>query len=128
MERTTIWVTWDREGMHRYPAAPEEVAFLRHPHRHIFKFRAEIEVFHDDRDIEFFIMKKDLQENVWPLQVEFDYKSCEMLAKDVVTYLTTKYPGRSITVDCSEDGENGATLKYTPKNDSTYVDMKGNIQ
>lgn len=114
MERSTIWVQWDREGFHNYPDAPEEVAFLRLRHRHVFKFRAEVEVFHDDRDIEFFMLKKELQNNVWPSEAEFNHRSCEMLAKDVVNYIATMYPGRAITVTCSEDGENGATFRYAP--------------
>ena len=63
-QRTSlIWVTFTKEGIHKYPAALEDpnlatgdeydVSFLGYPHRHIFKFRVSIEVFHDDRDIEF---------------------------------------------------------------------------
>ncbi|MBM38205.1 MAG: hypothetical protein CMO97_03945, partial [Woeseia sp.] len=58
-----IWVTFRREGIHKYPAAltdPKlntndeyDVSFLGYPHRHIFHFRVAIEVFHNDRDIEF---------------------------------------------------------------------------
>ena len=46
-----------------YPAAASDpklktgdeydVSFLGTPHRHIFHFKVYIEVFHDDRDIEF---------------------------------------------------------------------------
>ena len=50
-----IWVTFQKEGIHKYPAALDddrlhEVRFLGYPHRHIFHFKVEIEVFHDDRD------------------------------------------------------------------------------
>ncbi len=37
-----IWVTFQREGIHQYPDAPEEVAFLRHPHRHVFHLKVWI--------------------------------------------------------------------------------------
>jgi len=39
----SIWVRFQREGIHCYPDAAinpnlEDVAFLAHPHRHIFHF------------------------------------------------------------------------------------------
>ena len=56
--KKNIWVTFQKEGIHKYPDAPDEVDFLRYPHRHIFHFKVQIEVFNDDRDIEFFIFKR----------------------------------------------------------------------
>ena len=70
MNKSFIFVTFQKEGIHRYPAAatdpklatkrfgkPDEhwldVSFLADLHRHIFHFRVEMEVFHDDRDVEF---------------------------------------------------------------------------
>ena len=40
----TIWVTFKREGIHKYPAALEDpklddVKFLGYPHRHMFHFK-----------------------------------------------------------------------------------------
>ena len=61
MNKKYIFVTFQKEGIHRYPDAPEGVEFLRHPHRHMFHFRVEIEVFHDDRDIEFILFKRELE-------------------------------------------------------------------
>ena len=52
-----IWVTFRKEGIHKYPDAPDGVEFLKYPHRHIFHFRVELEVFHDDRDVEFILLK-----------------------------------------------------------------------
>ena len=56
-----IWVTFQKEGMHRYPAAATDpalatgdeydVSFLANPHRHIFHFRVWIDVVHNDRDM-----------------------------------------------------------------------------
>ena len=51
-----IWVTFQREGIHKFPAAATDsnladVAFLANEHRHIFHFNISIEVFHNDRDI-----------------------------------------------------------------------------
>ncbi len=56
-----IWVTFRKEGIHKYPDAPEGVEFLRHPHRHIFHFRVELEVMHDDRDVEFILFNSELE-------------------------------------------------------------------
>ena len=61
-----IWVTFQKEGIHKYPAAltdPElkGVEFLGYPHRHMFHFKVMIEVFHDDRDIEFILFKRWLE-------------------------------------------------------------------
>lgn len=107
----TIWVTFRKEGIHCYPLAPEGVEFLQHPHRHMFHFRVEIEVFHDDRDIEFILFKREL-ESLYGGLLELNYKSCEMLCDDLADYIMKTYPGRRLTITVSEDGENGATCYY----------------
>lgn len=108
----TIFVTFQKEGIHRYPNAPVGVEFLAHPHRHIFHFRVDIDVFHNDRDIEFILFKRELEALYSAATLQMDYKSCEMLAEDLIDYISKKYPGRKMSVQVSEDGENGATLAY----------------
>jgi len=118
-----IWVTFQKEGIHKYPAALDDpnlatgdeydVSFLGYPHRHIFHFRVEIEVFHDDRDIEFIQFKRWLEKLYSAGTLELDYKSCEMICDDLAQQINNKYPGRSIKITVSEDGENGATIQYT---------------
>lgn len=108
----TIWVTFRKEGIHCYPDAPEGVEFLKHPHRHMFHFNVEIEVFHDDRDIEFILFKRELESLYQEGTLQLDYKSCEMIADDLATYIHREYPHRKLTITVSEDGENGATLYY----------------
>ena len=108
----SIFVTFQKEGIHRYPDAPEGVEFLRNPHRHIFHFRVDIDVHHNDRDIEFILFKRELETLYSAATLEVDFKSCEMLAEDLIGYISGKYPGRKISVMVSEDGENGATLVY----------------
>jgi len=44
-----------------------------------------------------------------------DYQSCEMLAESLIEYISSKYPERKISVEVSEDGENGATLVFVPE-------------
>lgn len=116
-----IWVTFQQEAIHRYPAAltdPKlktgdeyDVSFLGHPHRHVFHFRVAIEVFHDDRDIEFIQFKRWLQSLV---KSELDYKSCEMISDDLYAAIAERYPGREVRIEVSEDGENGSTCEYSP--------------
>ena len=121
VEDSMIWVTFKREGIHKYPAALEDpklatgdeydVSFLGHPHRHIFHLRVWIEVKHNDRDIEFIQFKRWL-ENLYKGTLELDYKSCEMIADDLHTQIAKKHPGRKIWIEVSEDGENGCIKKY----------------
>lgn len=112
-----VWVTFQREGIHRYPAALEdealaEVKYLGYEHRHIFHFKIGIEIFHNDREIEF-IMFKHLCENLFSEgTLQLDYKSCEMVSDELYDHIATRYPGRDITISVSEDNENGSEIHY----------------
>ena len=123
-----IWVTFTKEGIHKYPAAltdPQlatgdeyDVSFLGYPHRHTFHFRVWIDVWHNDRDIEFIQFKRWL-ENLYRstdsrigVVLALDYKSCEMIADDLYTQIADRYPGRSVWIEVAEDGENGCLIKY----------------
>ena len=117
-----IWVTFQKEGMHKSPAALDDpklktgdeydVSFLGYPHRHIFHFKVAIEVFHDDRDIEFIQFKRWLLNLYKDGTIQSDFKSCEMMSDDLYIAITKKYPGRRIEIDVSEDGENGSHAVY----------------
>ena len=119
-----IWVTFRKEGIHCYPAAATDpalntageydVSFLASPHRHIFHFRVSIDVFHNDRDIEF-IQFKRWCESLYSGSssvLELDWKSCEMIADDLYIQIAARYPGRNIVIEVSEDGENGCSISY----------------
>ena len=123
-----IWVTFRKEGIHCYPAAATDpklntageydVSFLANPHRHIFHFRVWIDVFHNDRDIEFIQFKRWL-ENLYtshrsdsPTVLALDWKSCEMIADDLYIQIADRYPGRAVWIEVAEDGENGCLIKY----------------
>ena len=118
----SIWVTFSKEGIHKYPAALEDpklatgdeydVSFLGYPHRHIFHFKVWIEVFHDDRDIEFIQFKRWLERLYDRATLELDYKSCEMIADDLAITIQDKYPGRYIKISVAEDNENGCEMEY----------------
>mgnify|MGYP006220280153 CR=1 FL=1 len=109
-----IWVTFQKEGIHKYPDAPDGVEFLKYPHRHIFHFRVELEVFHDGRDVEFILLKRELEGLYNKGTLQLDYKSCEMMADDLFEYIAREFPDRDVIIEVSEDGENG-TRAYYPK-------------
>ena len=118
----TIFVTFQKEGIHCYPAAATDpalatgdeydVSFLGSPHRHIFHFRVGIDVFHNDRDIEFIQFKRWLENLYKDAILALDYKSCEMIADDLYVQIAGRYPGRNVTIEVSEDGENGCVINY----------------
>ena len=109
-----IWVTLQKEGIHKYKDAPDEVSFLRNKHRHIFHFKVHLEIFHDERDVEFIMFKRDIQRYLDSMGKDFNNKSCEMLADDIFNYFKSfnKYEGRTLVVNVSEDNENGIEKKY----------------
>jgi hypothetical protein len=117
-----IWVTFQKEGIHCYPAAATDpslatgdeydVSLLGTPHRHIFHFRVWVDVVHNDRDIEFIQFKRWLENLYKDGTLKLDYKSCEMMADDLYVQIAARYPDRSIEIEVSEDGENGALIKY----------------
>lgn len=105
-----IWITTQFEGFHEYPQAPEGVEFLKYKHRHIFKVKVWIEVFHDDRDIEFILFKRFVDSLVQ--NNDFDYKSCEMISDNLAILISNKYTNRKLKISVSEDGENGSEKEY----------------
>jgi hypothetical protein len=117
-----IWVTFQKEGIHRYPEAltdpalatgdEYDVSFLGHPHRHIFHFRVSIEVTHNNRDIEFIQFKRWLERLYNEGTVVLDYKSTEMMSDDLYVHIAARYPGRAVTIQVAEDGENGCEISY----------------
>lgn len=116
--RKSIWVQFQREGIHRYPAAAEDpnledVSFLAHPHRHIFHFRVDIEVFHDDRELEFIQVKRWLESLYSDDVLDLDFKSCEMIAEELLSELKQRFGGeRNYKVSVAEDNENGAIVEF----------------
>lgn len=117
-----IWITFQKEGIHKYPAAATDpalatgdeydVSFLGFPHRHIFHFRVWIDVEHSNRAIEFIQFKRWLESLYSDGILHLDYKSCEMMAEDLYIKIADRYPGKEIWVEVSEDGENGCLIKF----------------
>lgn len=115
----TIQVRTKFEGVHCYPGAPDEVAYLREPHRHIFGVCVEVEVFDGDRELEFVMVKHMVDEWIGGLTTtdgnccNCGAMSCEHMAMMIWSHIKRKVKRAGerywkVTVD--EDGENGASL------------------
>ena len=112
--KTNVIAKLEIEGMHNWPGAKDvfpEVAFLSDMHRHKWFITAKKEVFHDDRDVEFIMFKRDIIDylleeyyNNDTRTHEFGAKSCEMLAKEIMESFNCNY------VSVFEDNENGAEV------------------
>ena len=109
---TEVYCTLKTEGIHLWSLCPlDEVEYLRDPHRHVFHIKAFKKVSHDNRDVEFIVLKHQLEtylfENYFKQSLklcDFGEQSCEMLAKELIS----KFDLSSCEV--SEDGENGAIV------------------
>ena len=103
--KTIIYIQTMFEGVHRWLDAPNDVCFLRNYHRHIFEIKLGVEVKHDDREVEFFQLKRKVDKYL-KLCYEGHYfdLSCEGIAKELL------YRFSACFVEVSEDGENGALV------------------
>jgi len=100
--RRQIIVTTEWVGFHSWDDAPDEVSFLRNKHRHKFNCRVALPVSHNDRDKEFFMVKRGLDEFVADFSVFND--SCEGYAEMLLEEFDADW------VEVFEDGENGARV------------------
>jgi len=105
--KASVFVRTSFEGFHRWPDAPAEVDFLRRRHRHVFHVKAEWRVSHDDRDIEFILAKRRLDDAIAVHRLDEDRStwSCESWARWIIEALG------AARVEVSEDGENGAIVE-----------------
>lgn len=113
--KKAIWVRTFFRGFHRWPDAPEQVAFLRNLHRHCFGVKVQIWVTGSDREVEFFILQSEVDfvtvKQLGPALKGTPSMSCEMMAEYIAEKLKAKnYHVHFVEVD--EDGENGARVEY----------------
>lgn len=103
----TVFCRTQFEGFHCWPQAPDEVAFLRTLHRHMFHVELHVEVHHDDRDVEFILLKRRVDAIISGTQKAQDTStwSCEQWCR-----LLMDATG-AVKVAVSEDGENGSVLE-----------------
>ena len=119
---TTVWATCQFEGVHAWqgvkslPKADRaEVEYLGNPHRHIFHVHVEVRVLHDDREVEFQILKRRVKVYcdrmlAWPKNGVLSH-SCESMAKMIFGYVFKNVTENVVFVTVSEDGECGATVR-----------------
>lgn len=112
-----IWVTFQKVGFHKYPSAStdenlQDVSYLGDRHRHLFKFNVQIEIFHNDRELEFHQVLNFCESLYQEKHLEIDFKSVEMIADDLYNQLATRYPNRNMKINISEDGECGCIIEY----------------
>ena len=115
--KTYVWCTTSFIGMHYWPDAPIPVEYLGTNHRHVFHIEVAVEVIHDNRAVEFHLLKMAadaaINEMYGTEQTKWiGPRSCEQIAKELGTYLvfTNHFAVREIAV--SEDRENGATVRF----------------
>lgn len=112
-----ILVTTQFEGIHCWKQAWvfPEVQYLEHPHRHMFTVKVVLEVYHNDREVEFIMVKHLLnkaiasqvdEKGVWQLGGH----SCEYIAEWFLAIIENEYPGRFVEVSVLEDSENGCII------------------
>lgn len=103
-----VYVTHQFEGYHRWLEAPSAVIFLRDYHRHIFHVKLTVRVKHGNRDVEFFILQRHLKDVILLMYggKHFNH-SCEQIA-EYISLQFTKQDYDVVSVEVSEDGENGA--------------------
>ena len=110
-----ITVRFQRAGLHYYGSAPQDVDYLRNEHRHLFKFEVSIQVFHEDRDIEFHQFLNWLESMYSDSTLQLNHKSCEMISDELADMIGQKHRGRNVTIRVWEDGECGSYSVYEPE-------------
>lgn len=107
-----VFCTLQVEGTHCWANCDiPEVEYLKYPHRHIFGIKATAVVDHGDRDIEFIMLKHQIQSylntkyfNATSNLHVFGSRSCEMIARELIEEFDL------IECEVSEDHENGCIL------------------
>lgn len=113
LKQTFIEINTQFEFVHKWENAPNEVSFLKYPHRHDFLVTCQIEVFHNDRELEFFMVLHKLEQFISTnLKLMPETTSCEQFCEKIGQFLIDTYGDREITVKVSEDGKSAAIVKY----------------
>lgn len=118
--KSNVVVRTQFAGMHCWATCPhDEVSFLKNDHRHIFFVEVKIPVSHDDRDIEFFMLKEAVNNAIdylYPVVHDIAIlgsRSCEMVAQEIIMVLAEEFPADKIICSVFEDAENGGEVTWT---------------
>lgn len=115
---TVVFCTLQVEGLHNWPDAMliPEVGYLENTHRHIFNIKAYVQVTHNDRDVEFIVLKHNILKYIYAHYstpygcIHFNNMSCEMIAEKLIDHFNL------IKCEVNEDGENGAIVTVNGTN------------
>lgn len=103
-----IVISTQFSATHNFPdCSIPEVIYLQHQHRHVFQIKMKFSVSHNNRDIEFIIMKQEVEKHIAKEYAGkfLGKKSCEMIAEELMEYFGASF------VSVYEDGENGAEIE-----------------
>lgn len=116
--KTKIFIRTEFTGLHYWENCDiKKVGFLKHPHRHHVLIEVVISVKDEEREIEFFMFKRDIDRIIRTLYgadkfiKDLGNRSIETVATDIYKVLSKKHPAREIKVIASEDGEVGAIIE-----------------
>ncbi len=98
------------EGLHCWPDAPEDVSFLRYPHRHLFYAKVGVRVQTDNREVEFFTLQREIQAVLNTFPYDLGSRSCEQVALSIFESLWDGY--NIVFIEVLEDDENGARIEW----------------
>lgn len=125
MAEVHSFVTFQVEGVHCWPDAPDHLLHLRSPHRHQFHFKVTFPQ-RKDRGIEFHeyrqycmrVLSATYGREAPLMFAQFYSRSCEAIALHLAQALvvSTQFPVNYVTVAVSEDGEFGSSV-YVDKVD-----------
>ena len=95
--------------IHQYSNAPEEVNYLRNLHRHLLHIEVSVEVFTEDREIEFYILKDTVDKYL--RTVTFDKNaSCETVSSSIMSLITNLYGSNRKRIVKVQEDNNGYVL------------------
>ncbi len=124
--RTYITIQMSFDGIHNWPAAPN---FLRHPHQHLFQIRLRVETIPGDntRALEFFDVKKELEEAIDHAFPEIDSLgirdlgdlSTEAISDRIHEALPKLLRCRHSWIEVKEDDTQGSESEYLPISTAT---------
>lgn len=99
-------------AFHRWKDAPEEVSYLRDYHRHQFMVVCSLVVSHNQRDIEFHLLQKDIDKFLCSWEGKKLEYSCETMAEMITEYLFSISAAlTNCRVEVWEDNEVGGFIE-----------------
>ena len=108
-----VIITFEHIGWHCWPKAPPSRSYLRNDHRHLFKFKVELQVEAHDREIELHDLKDVCLSWAERYYIRASTDSCEKMAELLLRTLYSSFQPLSGRVECWEDGEVGGACEMS---------------